>query len=145
MEDIKDVDYRHEKKVFKEFKMNNSGVYNNLYVQSETLLLADVYENFRNKSIEIYRLDPAHFLSVPGLGWQACSKKTGIISELLTNVNMILIVEKEIRGGICHAIHKCAEANNKYMKNYNKKKESSCLMNLMQTICMDGQCVKTCL
>ena len=81
----------------------------------------------------IYRLDPAHFLSVPGLGWQACSEKTGIVSELLTNVNMILIVEKEIRGGICHAIHR------------NKKKESSYLMNLMQTICMNGQCVKNCL
>ena len=72
MEDITDVDYRHAKKVFKEFKMNNLGEYHNLYIQSDTLLLADVYENFRNKCIEIYELDPAHFLSAPGLAWQAC-------------------------------------------------------------------------
>ena len=67
MEGITDVDYRHAKKLFKEFKMNNLGDYHDLYVQSNTLLLADVFENFRNKCIEIYKLDPAHFLSAPGL------------------------------------------------------------------------------
>ena len=72
MEDITDVDYRHAKKLFKEFKMNNLGEYHYLYIQSDTLLLADVFENFRNKCIEIYELDPALFLSAPGLAWQAC-------------------------------------------------------------------------
>ena len=67
MEGITDVDYRQTKKVFHEFKMNNLGDYRDLYVQSDTLLLADVFENFRNKCIEIYELDPAHFLSAPGL------------------------------------------------------------------------------
>ena len=67
MEGIRDVDYRHEKKVFKEFEINNLGDYHNLYVQSNTLLLADVFKNFRNKCIEMHGLDPAQFLSAPGL------------------------------------------------------------------------------
>ena len=67
MEGITSVDYRHAKRVYKEFKLKNLGDYHDLYVQSDTLLLADVFENFRNKCIEIYELDPAHFLSAPGL------------------------------------------------------------------------------
>ena len=67
----------------------------------------------------------AHFLSAPGLAWQACSKKTEVKIELLTNVDMLLMVEKIIRVGICHTIHKYAKANNKHMKNYDKNKESS--------------------
>ena len=70
------------------------------------------------------------FLSAPGLAWQACLKNTGIKLELLTDINMLLRVEKGIRGGICHAIHRYAEANNKYMKNYNENKDSSYLMYL---------------
>ena len=75
MEDITDVDYRHAKRVFRNLNNKNLGDYHDLYVQSDSLLLADVYENFRNKSIEIYEVDPAHFLSAPGLAWQACLKK----------------------------------------------------------------------
>ena len=75
MEGITDVDYRHAKKVFKEFKTNNLGDYHELYVQSDTLSLADVLENFRNKCIEVYDLDPAHFLSATALAWQACLLK----------------------------------------------------------------------
>ena len=74
MEGITVVDYRHVQKVFKEFKMNDLGAYHDLYVQSNTLLLADVFENIRNKCIEICELDPAHFLSAPGLAWQTCLK-----------------------------------------------------------------------
>ena len=85
-----------------------------MYVQSDTLLLADVFENFRNKCIEIYEFDPAHFLSAPGLAWQAYLKKTKVKLELLTDVHMLLMVEKGIRGGICHARHRYAKANNKY-------------------------------
>ena len=95
-----------------------------MYVQSVTLLLADVFENLRSKCIEMQELVPDYFLSVPGLAWQACLKKTGIIIELLTNVGMLLIVEKGIRGGICHAILKYAKANDKYMKKFDKNKES---------------------
>ena len=75
IEDITDVDYRHAKRVCKEFNNKNSGDYHDLYVQNDTLFLADVFENFRIKCIEIYELDPAHFLSAPGLAWQACFKK----------------------------------------------------------------------
>ena len=72
MKDITDADHRHAKKVFKEFNNKNVGDYHDLYVQSDTLLLDDVFENFRNKCTEIYELDPAHFLSAPGLTWRVC-------------------------------------------------------------------------
>ena len=78
IEGITSVDYRHAKKVYKEFKIYNLGDYYDLYVQSYTLLFAGVFENFRNKCIETYKLDPAHFLSAPGLAWQACLKKTKV-------------------------------------------------------------------
>ena len=77
MEDITDTDYRHANKVFKELKLKNLGEYHDLYVQSDILLLADVFESFRNMCIKVYELDPAHFLTVPGLAWQACLKKQG--------------------------------------------------------------------
>ena len=99
-------------------------------IYSKCYIIADVFENFINKCIEIYELDPAHFFSAPGLAWQACLKKTGVKLELLTNNDMLMMVEKGIRGGICHAIHRYAKANNKYMKNYNKNIESSYLMYL---------------
>ena len=76
MEDITDVDYRHGKTVFEYLTNVNLDDYHDLYVQSDTLLLADVFENFRNMCIKVYELDPAHFLSVPGLAWQACLKKS---------------------------------------------------------------------
>ena len=82
MEDIIDVDYRHAKRVFKNLNNKNLRDYHYLYVQSNSLLLADVFENFRNKCIEIYELDPAHFLPSPGLAWQACLKKTEVKLEL---------------------------------------------------------------
>ena len=125
MEDIDDIDYRHGNNVFKGFKLENLGDYYDLYVQSDTLLLADVFENFRNMCIKVCGLDPAHFVSLPGLTWQACLKKTNIELELLTDYDMLLMVEEGIRGGICHSIHRYAEANNKYMKNYNNNEESS--------------------
>ena len=92
-----------------------------MYVQSDTLSIADVFENFRNMCIKVYELDPAHFLSAPGLEAKL---------ELLTNVDMLLMVEKGIRGGTCHAIYRYPKANNKYMKNYNKDKEESFLQYL---------------
>ena len=109
MENIEDIDYRHGNNVFKIFKLNNLGEYHNLYVQSDTLLLADVFENFRNRCLEVYELDPAHFLSLPGLTWQACLKKTNIKLKLLTDYDMLLMVEEGIRGGICHSIHRYAK------------------------------------
>ena len=94
-------------------------------MQSNTFLLADVFENFRDMCLKDYELDPAHLLSLPGLAWQACLKKTNVELELLTDYDMLLMLEKGIRGGICHSIHRYAKANSKYMKNYNNNEESS--------------------
>ena len=80
---------------------------------------------FRKACIKTYELDPAHFISLPGLAWQACLKKIRVELELLTDYDMLLMIEEGIRGGICHAVHRYAKANNKYMKNYDKNKESS--------------------
>ena len=125
LENITDKDYEHVKKVWKAFEIKSLGGYHDLYVQYDTFLLADVFENFRNEYIEIYRLDIAHFLSAQGLAWQSCLKKTKVKLELLTDIYMLLIVEKGTRGGICQAIHRYAKANNKYMKSYNKDVISS--------------------
>ena len=80
----------------KKFRWNHD-----LYVKSGTQLLEDVFENFRNKCLEIYELDPIHFVSAPGLAWQARLKKTEVKLELITDYDMILMIEKGIRGGIC--------------------------------------------
>ena len=93
-------------------------------------MLADVFENFRNKCIEIYELDPAHILSTPGLAWQACFKKAEVELELLTYIDLLFMAEKGTRGGICQAKHRYAKANNRYMKNYDKSTTSSYLMYL---------------
>ena len=123
MENIDDIDYRHGNNVFKRFKLKDLGEYIDFYVQSDTLLLTDVFENFRNMCLEVYELDPAHFLSLPGLAWQGCLKKTNVKLELLTDYDMLLMVEVGIRGEICHSIHRYAKANNKYMENYDKNEE----------------------
>ena len=133
LEDIADKDYAHDQKGFEEFKLKNLDDQHGLYVQSDTLLLADVFENFRKKCIEIYELDPAQFLSAPGLVWQACFKKSEVEIELLTNIDMLLMAEKSTRGRMCRAIHKYAKANNKYMKKYDKNKESSYIQYLDAT------------
>ena len=90
LKDITDEDYIHAQKVSEEFKFKNLSEYHDLYVQSDTLFSADVFESFINKCIEIYKLDPAHFLSTPGLAWQTCLKKTGVKLELLTNKQIMI-------------------------------------------------------
>ena len=124
MEDISDTDYKHANNVFKKFNINNLGDYHDLYVRSDTLLLADIFENFRNACLNNYELDPAHFISLPGLAWQACLKKNNAELELINDYDMLLMIEDGIRGGICHAIKRYAKANNYYMKDYDKNKDS---------------------
>ena len=122
MEDITDVDYRHGKTAFEYLINKYLGDYHDLYVQSDTLLLPDVLESFRNMCIKVYELDPAHFF--------ICTWISMVKLELLTDVDMLLMVEKGMRGGIYHAIYRYGKANNKYMKNYNKDKEESFLQYL---------------
>ena len=89
-----------------------------------------MFDNFRNMCLEIYELVPIYLVSAPGLAWQSCLKKNKVKLELLTGYDMLLIVEKRIRGGICQATHRYAKANIKYMKNYDKNKESSNIAHL---------------
>ena len=98
-----------------------------MYVQNDTLLLPDVFENFRNMCLEIYELDPGKFLSALGLAWQAALKLTNVKLDLLTVIDMLLMVEKGIRGGMCHSVYGFEKANSKYMKDYDRNKESSYL------------------
>ena len=120
LEDISDEDYAHTQKVWDVFKIANLGEYH-----GDTLLLADVYENFRNKCLEKYQLDTLYFVSATRLAWQACLKKTRVKLELITDSDIIIMIEKGVRGGICQATHRHAKANNKYIKNYDKNIESS--------------------
>ena len=129
-EGVTDEDYAHAQKVWKEFNIKNLGEYHDLYVQSDTALLADVFENFRDKCIEKYEVDPAHFLSAPGLARQTCLKKTGVKLELLTDNDMLMMFGDGIRGGMCQAVHRYYKANNKYMKNYDENKVSLFLLYL---------------
>ena len=122
MEDITDADYEHAKRVCKDFETEDLGEYHDLYVQNDKFLSVDVFQSFQNMCPEIYGLDPAKFLSAPGLAWQAVVKKTKVRLDLLTDIGMLLMVEKIIRGGICHSIYQYKKANNKY---YDKNKELS--------------------
>ena len=126
VDDITDADYMHAKRVCEEFEMKNLAEYHYLYLTSDTLLLADVFEN-RKMYLKIYHLDPLKFLSAPGLGLQAALKKTEAKLELLTDMDVLLKVKKEVSGAICHAVHQYVKANNKYMKDYDENKESSYL------------------
>ena len=125
LENISETDYAHANNIFKKINIKNLGEYHDLYLISDTLLLADIFENFRQSCLKNYELDPAHIVSLPGLAWQACLKKTNVELELLTYYDMLLMVEEGIRGGICHAVQCYAHANNKYMNDYDKKKKSS--------------------
>ena len=127
LENITDADYMHAKRICKDFEIKKSAEYHDLYLKSDVLLLTDVFENFRIICLKIHKLDLIRFISAPGLAWQAALKKTKVNLELLTDIDMLLMVENRIRGGICHAIHTYAKASDKYMKDYDKNKESSCL------------------
>ena len=122
---INDGDIEHVKNICTTFKINNLGEYHDLYVQSDIMVLADVFENFSNNCINIDKLDPAYYLSAPSLSWQSGLTMTGKTLDLLTDENMLLLFEKGMRGGIFEAVIKYKKANNKYMKNYNRNKPSS--------------------
>ena len=124
-EDISDSDYAHAQKVWETFGIENMGQYHDLYLKSDVLLLVDIFENFREICLHIYGLDPAHYVSSPGLSWDGMQKMTGVSLDLISDVDMQNFIEKGMRGGISTITHRYAQANNKYMKNYDPQKESS--------------------
>ena len=131
MTNISDEKYEHAKNVWDTLGIKNMGEYHDEYLKTDVLLLVDVFENFRNMSLEQYGLDPAYFYTAPGLSWQACLKCTGVELELLNDYDMLLMIEKGIRGGIVQAIMRYAKANNKYMRDkYDPTEESSYLQYL---------------
>ena len=128
---ISECDYDHAQRVWKEFDMKSLGEYDDLYLKTDVLLLANVFETFRKTCLEHYALDPAHFYTSPGLAWKACLKMTRVRLELLTDPDMLLMFERGTRGGITQAVHRYARANNKYMgEKFNPGKESHFLQYL---------------
>ena len=128
MSSISEEDYQHAQLVWKEFGIRDLGDYHDLYLRTDVVLLANVFEAFRDTCLRHYTLDPAHFYTSPGLAWGACLKPTGIRLELLTDPDMLLMFERGIRGGITQAVRKYASANNKYMGDkFDPKSESSYL------------------
>ena len=112
---ISDEDYAHAQNVWKMFKMEYFKDYHELYNKVDVLLLADVFENFRNICLKNYELDPAHYYTAPGLAWDAALKVTDVNLELLSDIDMLLMVEKGIRGGVSMVSNRYGKANNKYM------------------------------
>ena len=107
-------------RVSKEFEIKNLGEYHDFSVQSDTLLLADIFNSIRNTCLKIYGSDPAHFYCAQGFAWQATLKKIKVKLDILTVINMLLMAEKGITRGIHHAINRYVKTNNKYMKVYDK-------------------------
>ena len=127
-EGINNYNYQHVLNVWKSFKMKSMKEYHELYNITDVLLLADVFENFRDVCLKNYGLDPVYYYTAPGLAWDAMLRMTKINLELLSDVDMLLMIEKGIRGGISIISNRYGKANNKYMKDYNKKEASKYLM-----------------
>ena len=124
-EGITDDDYKHAQEVWDTFNCATLGDYHDIYLQTDVLLLADVFENFRKTAMVTYGLDPAHYYTLPGYSWDALLKCTNIELDQITEANMYLFVEKGLRGGISMVSHCHAQANNQYMENYNNEEPTS--------------------
>ena len=116
--------------VWNTFNMKTMGEYHDLYLQSDLLLLADVFENFRKTCLQYYKLDPCHYFTSPGLSWDAMLKMTGIKRELMTDVDMLQFIEKGLRGFISYIANRQGEANNMYVSGYNPEKPNTYVMYL---------------
>ena len=129
-ENITETDYHHAQQVWQSFKIQTLGEYSDLYVLSDTLALADVFENFRNLCLNAYGLDAAHFYTAPGLAWQAALRCTGVQLELLTDIDQHLFIENGLRGGISMISRRHAQANNPYISGYDPSKDKTYIMYL---------------
>ena len=128
---ISDEDYEHAKNVWEKFNIKTMKDYHDLYLKTDVLLLADVFENFRKICKKYYNLDPAWYFTTPGLAWDAMLKMTGIELDLLHDPEMYLMFESAKRGGIAAVSKRWSKANNKYMKNgYNPKEKSKYILYL---------------
>ena len=121
---ISTKDYAHAKKVWQFFKIKDMGEYHDLYVRSDVAQLSDVFENFRSLCLKKYELDTSYFVSTPGLAFEAMLKCTKVKLELLTDIDMVHMVEKGIRGGLTQVVKKHAVANHKYLPSYDASKKS---------------------
>ena len=129
-EHISDEEYQHAQNVWDTFMLKTMGEYHDLYLKSDILLLADVFENFRKTCLQYYKLDPCHYFTSPGLSWDAMLKMTDMKLELMTNIDMFQFIEKGMRGGISYIANRYGKANNKYMKTYDEKAPSKYIMYL---------------
>ena len=124
-QEISDEDYQHALKVWNTFNCQTLQDYHDLYLKSDVLLLADVFENFRKTCLKHYKLDPCHYYTAPGLAWDACLKETKQNLQLLKDYDMLMMFEQGIRGGISHISKRYACANNKHMKDFDESKPST--------------------
>ena len=122
-------EYDHARKVWEIFNLKNVGEYHDLYLKSDVLLLADVFESFRKTCLQYYKLDPCHYFTSPGLSWSAMLKMTNKELELMTDVDMFQFIVKGMRG-VSYVANRSGKANNKYMEEYDGNLHSKYIMDL---------------
>ncbi|XP_045466137.1 uncharacterized protein LOC123674983 isoform X1 [Harmonia axyridis] len=128
---ISEEQYLHAQQVWSTFKCHTMKDYIMLYLKTDILLLADIFEQFRDSCIKEYELDPIHYYTLPGYTWDCMLKITNIELEIIKDIDMLLFIEDGIRGGISQCSNRLSHANNKYMgSKYNKQEKEKYLLYL---------------